>query len=141
MNCCSSFRIHHLLLLLCFLVFISISETEARLIRFKCKVHVINGFGTNKNPLVIHCRSKDDDLGEHSLWLKDEFEFKFGVSFILGTRFWCSMQCGAKNRTIDVFGETEYGLCSNTGNCFWKPYERGILFSVDNTNWRERYYW
>ncbi|KAK0602794.1 hypothetical protein LWI29_037004 [Acer saccharum] len=52
----------------------------------KYTVHITNGFYYNEKPLVIHCWSEDDDLGEHTLWKDlgehtlwkdDEFHFSF----------------------------------------------------------------
>ncbi|KAH9681259.1 hypothetical protein WN944_026325 [Citrus x changshan-huyou] len=120
----------------------SSSHDENRIIRFNYKIHVINGFKTNKNPLIIHCYSNHDDLGEHTLWMNGEFKFHFRLSMIEETRFWCDWTWGTKKKSTDVFNmAVEYHNCFPTGNCFWKTAENGIYFSNDNTNWVKRYLW
>lgn len=57
------------------------------------QAQVTNGFSTNDNPLVIHCKSKGDDLGEHTL-----LEFHFRVTLVGFTHFWC-----LKGKKIIIF--------------------------------------
>ncbi|MBA0737321.1 hypothetical protein Gogos_010791, partial [Gossypium gossypioides] len=48
-------------------------------------VHVVNGL-SNGQILLVHCKSKDDDLGIHNLTAKTEFTWKFKPNFF-GERF------------------------------------------------------
>ncbi|KAJ0092725.1 hypothetical protein Patl1_26784 [Pistacia atlantica] len=115
---------------------------EDRLIRIKFKVHIINGLSSNENPLIIHCYSNDDDLGEHTLWMNNEFKFRFGNHVWRLTHFWCVMRCGLNKKTIDVFRSgVETKTCRRTGNCFWSAREEGFYFSNDNQSWVKRYDW
>ncbi|KAI3876348.1 hypothetical protein MKX03_032946 [Papaver bracteatum] len=41
--------------------------------------------------LKIHCKSKDDDLGEHRLTYGAEFAWKFKTNIWETTMFWCNM--------------------------------------------------
>ncbi|KAJ0034069.1 hypothetical protein Pint_26184 [Pistacia integerrima] len=107
------------------------------------RVHIINGFSNNDNPLIIHCYSKDDnDIGEHVLWMNNEFKFKFKKNIFGTTRFWCDMRHGSTQKTIDVFRVGhESNKCHDTGNCFWSVREDGFFFSVDNQSWNKMYDW
>ncbi|OVA13122.1 Plant self-incompatibility S1 [Macleaya cordata] len=41
--------------------------------------------------MVIHCRSKDDDLGEHSIPYGQTYTWSFHPNFIRTTLFWCGI--------------------------------------------------
>ncbi|OVA13269.1 Plant self-incompatibility S1 [Macleaya cordata] len=53
-------------------------------------VHVNNILypGTN---MTLHCKSKDDDLGEQIRTFGQDFEWSFGVNFWDTTLFWCNI--------------------------------------------------
>ncbi|EEF44310.1 conserved hypothetical protein [Ricinus communis] len=112
---------------------------------FKFTVHVINGLSTNQHPLFIHCQSRDDDLGGHTLYKGGDFNFRFGVKFI-GPKTWftCDMTWGSKHQHVDVFRQKiEGSMCCNDGGniCYWRAQDDGIYFSVDNEMWLLRYDW
>ncbi|KAI3968108.1 hypothetical protein MKW92_051835 [Papaver armeniacum] len=46
---------------------------------------------SDKTVLTIHCKSKDDDLGEHKLAYGEEFSWKFHKNFMRTEMFWCFM--------------------------------------------------
>ncbi|KAA0067970.1 hypothetical protein IC582_020086 [Cucumis melo] len=57
----------------------------------KWRIHVVNGL--NNETLLVHCKSKDDDLGIHNLVSKgEEFQWTFKVNFFGTTLFWCYLQ-------------------------------------------------
>ncbi|KAJ0034068.1 hypothetical protein Pint_26185 [Pistacia integerrima] len=138
----------HFFLLIIFPIIFQIFQTptlafdEDKFRLFTYTVHIINGLNNNDNPLIIHCYSNDDDLGEHALWMKNEFKFLFGEHMFKFTHFWCVMRLGLKKKTIDVF-RTGYEsvYCHYTGNCFWSTREDGFYFSNDNESWLKRYEW
>ncbi|CAI0394833.1 unnamed protein product [Linum tenue] len=41
--------------------------------------------------LIVHCRSKDDDLGAHAVAVGASFHWSFGLEFFGGTRFSCKL--------------------------------------------------
>ncbi|XVF85016.1 hypothetical protein PTKIN_Ptkin17bG0084900 [Pterospermum kingtungense] len=113
------------------------------LFRLRFKVHILNGFADNANPLIIHCYSLDDDLGQHTLWKGQEFQFKFGLNLFRSTYFECTFKWGSKSTDpFSVFtGNIESITCKATGNCFWKVTEYGIYFSNNNKDWEKRLGW
>ncbi|XP_026377177.1 S-protein homolog 29-like [Papaver somniferum] len=46
---------------------------------------------SDKTVLTIHCKSKDDDLGEHKLAYGQSFNWTFHQNFMRSTMFWCFM--------------------------------------------------
>lgn len=121
---------------------IQADDEEKFVIRWKYKVHIINGYANNDNPLIIHCKSRDDDLGEHTLWMNNEFLFKFRKDFFVTTAFWCGFIHGSSRKVIYVFRiDYESNFCRATGNCFWSVREDGFYFSNDNKSWVKRYNW
>ncbi|KAB2031958.1 hypothetical protein ERO13_D05G318200v2 [Gossypium hirsutum] len=138
--------------LLCMLMLAScISQTPVSyaksvdnlVIRFRYKVHIINGLPDNAKPLELSCHSNDDDLGHHTLWKDQEFRFKFGIHFWKKTHFVCNFSWGSKSlNDITVFvNEVETRTCRETGNCFWKVETDGIYFSNNDQNWEKRFNW
>ncbi|CAN1767173.1 S-protein homolog 29 [Linum perenne] len=51
-------------------------------------VYVTNELGANET-LIVHCQSKDDDLGIHHLSDGATFTWKFRLAFLRTTEFWC----------------------------------------------------
>ncbi|KAI3986366.1 hypothetical protein MKX01_002211 [Papaver californicum] len=55
-------------------------------------IHILVNVSNHIKPnLTIHCKSKDDDLGEHTLAYAEYFSWKFKVNIIFTTLFWCNM--------------------------------------------------
>ncbi|XP_059654862.1 S-protein homolog 5-like [Cornus florida] len=91
-------------------------------------VHVIDRFDINTTPkLIIHCKSKDDDLGEHTLSSGDDFHWHFRVNFMRTTLFFCTMRWGQKVLSFDVF-DAAHNRCKATLKCFWSIGEDGVYF-------------
>ncbi|OMP09182.1 Plant self-incompatibility S1 [Corchorus olitorius] len=115
--------------------------------RLRYKVHILNGFEDNAKPLLLHCRSEDDDLGNHTLWKGNEFRFKFRLHWIKITHFTCNFDWASKKLDdITVFkdgrdGEAESSKCADTGNCFWKAAVDGLYFSTNNQHWVKKFDW
>lgn len=39
-------------------------------------------------------------------------------------------------------GKKDYNFCFDTGKCYWRPSDDGILFNGDNSStWHQRYNW
>ncbi|CAI0394811.1 unnamed protein product [Linum tenue] len=56
--------------------------------------------------LIVHCQSKDTDLGAHALAVGASFHWSFGTNFFGGTLFWCKL--AVENRRISFVAYKEY---------------------------------
>jgi hypothetical protein len=106
-------------------------ETTATLFG-KVTVTIINNVTLGQTPTTInvHCKSKDDDLGFHTLKFGENYKFSFRRTLILykDTLFFCSVTWpgDSKLHYIDIFDE-KYDDCNN---CTWKI----------NKHWGCKYY-
>ncbi|KAI3925096.1 hypothetical protein MKW98_009746 [Papaver atlanticum] len=55
----------------------------------KTEVVIQNDISPNTT-LTFHCKSGDEDLGEHSLASKDSWKFRFFINFFDTTLYWCN---------------------------------------------------
>ncbi|KAL0349990.1 UNVERIFIED_CONTAM: S-protein2 [Sesamum radiatum] len=95
-------------------------------------VHVVNNLPNNMSTLLIHCASKDDDMGNHTLYVNDDFHWRFHVNFWVSTMFFCRFQWDSKNVAHEVFNKRLGSLCENGEDniCLWSVKEDG--FWIDN---------
>ncbi|KAK9755548.1 hypothetical protein RND81_01G033600 [Saponaria officinalis] len=112
----------------------------------KDTVHVINDIDDESKSLVIQCKSKDDDLGEHYLRKGEEFKWRFRLQIFWHTLFFCRVRWeNNKNRMFDSFKFTkEPKLCNyldGGGEYFWKVKLDGIYFSCNGTDYHKRCEW
>ncbi|KAJ4850197.1 hypothetical protein Tsubulata_027133 [Turnera subulata] len=107
------------------------------------RVHVIDGFSSNDQPLLLHCWSKDQDLGNHTLYIGGDFNFRFGSRVVAPyTRFTCEMHWGQKHQTVTVFNKRSVeNWCCNSGQCYWRGQDDGIYYSSDNSSYQKKYDW
>ena len=90
-------------------------------------VHVVNNLSNNQT-LFLHCKSKEDDLGEHNLTAGTEFTWKFKQNFFQTTLFWCYLRKPDKFCSIfNVFWKEDFFQfrCSYK-NCIWIAKVEGI---------------
>ncbi|GFP96193.1 hypothetical protein PHJA_001763400 [Phtheirospermum japonicum] len=106
------------------------------------EVYIFNNFDNNANELIVHCKSADDDLGDHFLDQDGNWHWKFRVNFFRSTLFFCHVQWGGMETSFTVF-DTDYisYKCEDTSTCFWSVRNDGIYFSCDNENYVKRYIW
>lgn len=105
-------------------------------------VHIMNGMSQNTDPVNVHCKSGDSDLGLRTLGQGVEFDFRFKTRVVGTTLYFCSWYWDSKRASFDVFRDDREALhCVKTANCYWKAREDGFYFSVDNSNWVKRNNW
>ncbi|KAI3470479.1 hypothetical protein Pfo_027142 [Paulownia fortunei] len=96
---------------------------------YKFEVHVVNNLPPNTEPLLLHCASKDDDLGNHTLTLNQDFHFQFCLKPLF-TLFFCRLRWGKKNKSFDVFNARWVPVIPCTHHqCYWAAKSDGIYFS------------
>lgn len=84
--------------------------------------------------LLVHCKSKDDDLGPRTLGYGQSFGFSFNPHFIYMTLFYCSFQWDNKLYYYDIYDDHNPLYCPNY-QCKWSVnnYNGPCLFH-DETN-------
>ncbi|KAL2249356.1 uncharacterized protein LOC105179615 [Sesamum indicum] len=109
-------------------------------------VRVTNNLPLYTGPLRLHCASKDDDLGFHSISLFGEFKWSFCDRFVGDTLFFCHLWWDARNGTktkqFDVF-KSEWSPRCVSRVCNWAANEDGVYFTGYNPpqQWQKRYNW
>lgn len=89
---------------------------------FQADVKIINDFNDG-TILNLHCKSKDDDLGQHALTVGQFFEFKFHPMFLGSTLFFCRFWWGRESHYFDIYVEKrDYNTCDE---CTWKIHPTG----------------
>lgn len=91
------------------------------------EVHVVNML-PNSPPMTVHCKSRDDDLGEHTVVYWQDYNFHFCTKLIF-TLFWCRIKWQSKNIAFDVFSGKWFPNRCATGICYWAAKEDGIYFA------------
>lgn len=69
----------------------------------KCHVEITSRLPSNKPPVRLHCRSKDDDLGYHNLGVNELFAFSFHTNIWQTTLFTCDFWWSGKYIGSHVF--------------------------------------
>lgn len=105
----------------------------------KYYVHIMNGF--KKSWLIVHCRSKQNDLGKHSIKGGQEISWHFKVNFDGSTLFYCDVRRGEQTKHFDAFRGVIEGTKCNKGQCYWLVTEEGFFFSSDNVTWWNKFGW
>ncbi|CAN1131336.1 S-protein homolog 1 [Linum perenne] len=65
-------------------------------------VHVINEFSDGKQ-MMVHCKSKNDDMGTHWVPATSEYEWRFRPSVFGNTLFWCHVWKGEEQIVYDAY--------------------------------------
>lgn len=93
--------------------------------------HIVPG---NGHPLVLHCQSKDDDLGYHNLSLNQSFSFGFHMNLWGTTLFFCHFFWGQKKAAFKVFDKNIYSQIAQGMNTYsYEGREDGMYFYKFNT--------
>lgn len=94
-------KISYILLLVHFIFFIAQCNAFSFL-KSKIYVKIINQLDGNL-PLTVHCKSKDDDLGNHVLPFNGTTAFHFRPNFFDTTQFWCRFDWQDQSKIFDVY--------------------------------------
>ncbi|KAI3458753.1 hypothetical protein Pfo_015416 [Paulownia fortunei] len=113
---------------------LQISALEKRKCVFvwRYEVHIINNLPRRSAPLKLHCASRDDDLGYHTLPINQDFHWQFCANIFNTTLFFCHFWWGSKEKVFNVFDSDRRGKCDVT--CNWIAKSDGIYFSGFNFN-------
>ncbi|XP_068492231.1 S-protein homolog 1-like [Phaseolus vulgaris] len=111
----------------------------------KWHVYVMNELSNES--LLVHCQSKDDDLGSHEVFEGGNLTWSFRTDFSHSTLFWCHVKKKNNNgcdsgASFDVFWYDErlFEKC-HWKNCLWRVRDDGIyLTTLYETQTLEFYY-
>ncbi|XP_015867633.1 S-protein homolog 5-like [Ziziphus jujuba] len=110
------------LLVVVFLVVVA--NTTSRRIEAKTLVTMANLLGPDL-VMNVHCKSKDDDLGPHSVPYKvANYSFRFEPNLWETTQFWCRFLWTGGDHYFDIYIDTRDALKCNE-ICTWKIYTDG----------------
>lgn len=112
----------------------------------KWEIHIKNEL-KNGQAMFVHCKSKDNDLGEHTLATGTEFKWDFKVNLWDTTLFWCYLRKpNGHEMTFDAFWvekRTEWLRVKCDDNiCNWTAEDNGIYLKDNSENLDEFvHYW
>ncbi|KAI3469982.1 hypothetical protein Pfo_026645 [Paulownia fortunei] len=69
----------------------------------KHNINIYSDLPKNSSSLILHCASKDDDIGKHILYPGQVFSWHFRNNFFATTLFFCHFWWGSKQKSIVVF--------------------------------------
>lgn len=95
------------------------------------EVKILNEIHPSYVPMKIHCASRDDDLGNHTLLYLTNFIWHFRPAVIGSTLFFCHFWWGKKEAVFDVFSEKWSKICETPDQnlCLWVARIDGIYFT------------
>ncbi|KAG5060723.1 hypothetical protein GLYMA_01G142000v4 [Glycine max] len=103
-------------------------------------VRVYNGMN-DSIPVHLHCRSKDDDLGQHVLAVGEHQEWSFGTRVFGNTLFWCTMDAGNVHASFEIYNaKTEVATCNAQCNRILNN-DGGYFFNEYSGYWEKRLSW
>ena len=121
----------------------SFAESKQQLPFTKWKVTILNEMTTST--LIVHCKSKDDDLGEHILRTGDNYNWSFKENFWISTLFWCNFSSKHGQVSGNVFwpeGGSWFNDQCIHNNCTWAIRDQGIYLYFGSLNiFQLMYHW
>lgn len=102
-----------------------------------------NNLSSSHSILKIHCRSKDDDLGDHLVNFESSaYNFSFHDSIFRPTYFECNLWKGNNMEYHQSFRAYDAGLLIHCGKLFtWDAKDGAIYLSKDDEPEELKYYW
>ena len=79
---------------------------------------VITNELASKEDLIVHCKSKDDDLGEHRLRYTGSYSFSFERHIWFSTLFFCGFRWGNQFHWFDIY-TPDSPDCTTPYPCEW----------------------
>ena len=105
-------------------------------------VRVQNDLG-GSTQLLVHCRSKDNDLGQHNLSNGQYVGWSFGDNVFGRTLFWCYFKWNNTEKSFDIYKTTtDTNTCAK--QCWRSIRSDGVYFDFENVEpnaWIKVYSW
>ncbi|CAI0394845.1 unnamed protein product [Linum tenue] len=81
-----------------------------------------------KKVLIVHCRSKDGDLGAHAVANGSTIHWSFGPNLFGGTLFWCKLAVQNKRISFVAYDDDNVNTVSDwivlDDGVYGRPYQR-----------------
>uniref|UniRef100_A0A7N0UH07 S-protein homolog n=1 Tax=Kalanchoe fedtschenkoi TaxID=63787 RepID=A0A7N0UH07_KALFE len=80
--------------------------------------------------IKVHCKSKEDDMGEHTLWNGMHTTFSFRPNVFYTTAYWCDVYWNDKWVVFDAYDHFRdiNRCCDNHCDCNWAITSKGPCF-------------
>ena len=85
---------------------------------------------SSESSLRLHCKSKDNDLGFHTLGLNQVYKWSFNVNFWASTLFWCNFWWDGKYAAFHVFDSKIWGSMGETDIYSYEVRADGFYFKM-----------
>ncbi|KAL8244531.1 hypothetical protein R6Q59_010789 [Mikania micrantha] len=122
---------HRLLTLL--ILSLTVSTTQACFITSQWDMFVTNSITDN---IVAHVKSRDDDLGNHTIPFNGNYNWSFCDMFDGHTLFYGYFWWGSKFLSLALFDDNIRGLCTlpkgGSQHCYWLVRPEGFYVSASN---------
>ncbi|GMI70159.1 hypothetical protein like AT1G04645 [Hibiscus trionum] len=96
----------------------------------KAQVLIYNDL-TPRTDLIVHCKSKNDDLGVQHIAYGNYYEFDFRPSVLRNTLFHCTFQWNGTTNRFDIYVQVRDQLFCD--HCVWKVRPDGPCLLVNPT--------
>ncbi|CAL1358814.1 unnamed protein product [Linum trigynum] len=70
-------------------------------------IQVINKLSSKV--LIVHCQSKDDDMGAHAISFNESISWQFELDIIGGTLFWCNLAIEDRRLSFVAYDADRHG--------------------------------
>lgn len=94
----------------------------------KVVVTIYSDLPSDSASLSVHCASKDDDLGSHTLTTNQIYRFAF-CTIPFTTLFHCDLYWGTKKKSFDAYDVNWHGDPCNGHTCKWAARTDGIYLA------------
>lgn len=129
---CTRMRNQNLLLYIIILASCSIVHVAAFcVLTARYEVQVFNELSPTSSPLLLHCASRNDDIGQHILYANQNLKWHFCGRLFGRTLFFCHLWWGSKYQAFDVFNSGWANFCFH-GICTWEAKSDGIYFQYES---------
>ncbi|AEC06001.1 Plant self-incompatibility protein S1 family [Arabidopsis thaliana] len=132
------------LFVLLIIIALSVGSNNGSKLWPKNQLHFRNSFSRNYDVLTVHCKSKDDDLGIHTVARSYEYNFKFEDSVFGRTEFFCTLMHGVGSKYSVTFTayKAKPAFVASTGVIkIWDALDDGIYLTDEDHDFVKIYGW
>lgn len=132
-------KVFYLVLALSFVFVFETSQAESFGSNPRRYVNITNYLGPGIE-LTVHCKSKDDDLGQKGVAFQHSYQWHFKSNFAGTTRFYCYMWWQNVYGSFDVYRASRDD--ERCATCLWKITTFGAFSHNEETSgWDLIYVW